>query len=245
MSRGHDTVAYSTTDAFERFLDSTDEKQVLGHTIRSRLGSARGRLLDVGAGNGDLTAHYIEEFQQATLVDVVPQQAAALRSRFPSARVIQGGLDAVPTEVFDAIVASHVFVYFEQPKAALLRLATALARSGRLIVVMLDQTSDYVRFVRIFSPRVRATTPASVQSAELETCARSAGMSCEVSLETTVIETTNVDDFLAMNPFHFNVHPSAISGEVFDAMRSYLGRFVRGTGFKMSLRHRVLTIEPS
>jgi 2-polyprenyl-3-methyl-5-hydroxy-6-metoxy-1,4-benzoquinol methylase len=99
-------------------------------------GSTRGRLLDVGCGNGEIA----DNLQNLgwTVTGVEPDQTAAkLAGKRYKLEVFIGSIEEAkfPAESFDAITMAHVIEHLHTPKSALNECYRLLKPSGKLIII--------------------------------------------------------------------------------------------------------------
>lgn len=106
--------------SFDRAADFYDETRALPpevvRTFCSAVLAAGGvaagaRLLELGIGTGRIAAPFLEAGDDLVGVDLSMRMMAVLRSRFPTARVVQADVTALPFAgaSFDVAIAVHVF----------------------------------------------------------------------------------------------------------------------------------------
>lgn len=107
---------------------------IIDVNVRWLSGRQRGRVLDVGCGNGQALGHLRDLGWQVAGVEI--DAAAAGIARAHGISVHQGPLDSAPYAPgsFDAVALSHVIEHVHEP-AALLRQAKTLLRPGGTLVV--------------------------------------------------------------------------------------------------------------
>jgi SAM-dependent methyltransferase len=156
--RVYDSQSAAYHQAFQVFLDHTDQKA----NARRRLDClvqtlpARRVFLDAGAGNGQVTAWFLPEFERTIAVAPTPSLNAELRRSCPGAEVMAVKiLDARPAAQADLILCSHVLYYIEQSewRAHLARMASWLAPDGALVVVLQNHETDCMRMLEAFLGR--------------------------------------------------------------------------------------------
>jgi 2-polyprenyl-3-methyl-5-hydroxy-6-metoxy-1,4-benzoquinol methylase len=164
-----------------RFVPFVREK-VLSR-IRYLHGSGRGKLLDVGCGNGAFIAHM--RGLGWDVLGIEPDAAAARQAREErDVRVLEGSVEGagLPRGSFDAITLNHVIEHVPDPVETLGQCARLLKPSGKLVVTTPNFLSlahkvfreawlhlDPPRHLYLFSPRAmhRALDLAGLN---LETC---------------------------------------------------------------------------
>jgi len=141
--------------AFQVFLAHTDQKvnarRWLDNWVQSL--AARRVLIDAGAGNGQVTQWFLDQFEQTIAVEPSPSLSAELRQTCPRAEVLAVPiLDAQPSVPGDLILCSHVLYYIERETwlAHLDRMASWLAPGGVLVVVLQNHETDCMRLLERF-----------------------------------------------------------------------------------------------
>jgi len=99
----------------------------------------RGRVIEVGAGTGAISAHYVDLVGEAVLVEPAANLAARLRARFadrPHVTVHEGPLETLdrPAGTFDAAVMVNVLEHIPDDVGALRTLHGLLKPGGALAV---------------------------------------------------------------------------------------------------------------
>jgi SAM-dependent methyltransferase len=144
--------------AFQVFLDHTDQKR----NARSRLDrlmqqlSARRVFVDAGAGNGQVTAWFVDLFERTIAVEPSPSLSGDLRRTCPAAEVIQSTiLDAQPNAQADLVLCSHVLYYVDQGEweAHASRMASWLSPEGTLVILLQNHETDCMRMLEAFHGR--------------------------------------------------------------------------------------------
>lgn len=107
-----DTPEYH--QVFAKFLAHTDQKTNAFDWIRGEVERlpVRRTLIDVGAGNGELTARLMPSFERVIAIEPNPSLGAELRAVCPTADVISTPfMDAIIPAKANFILCSHVFYY--------------------------------------------------------------------------------------------------------------------------------------
>jgi SAM-dependent methyltransferase len=129
-----DYDAYGLLDMYTMHLLSTAQLRLLLGDAVSDTGKAR-RLLDVGAGNGDITACAAEFFDDVTVTEASAVMQRRLRAR--GFRVLDHDLasDKLPScERFDAAICLNVVDRCTHPRTLLRHLCAALAEGAPLLL---------------------------------------------------------------------------------------------------------------
>jgi SAM-dependent methyltransferase len=146
-------VAYH--QAFQVFLDHTDQKVNARRWLDGLVQTlpARRAFLDAGAGNGQVTAWFLKQFDRTIAIEPNPFLSAELRRTCPSAEVLPVKiLEAQPAVQGDLILCSHVLYYIERSewRATLARMASWLAPNGALVIVLQNHETDCMRMLDAF-----------------------------------------------------------------------------------------------
>lgn len=124
--------------AFGKFLAHTNEKQVLLAALLGRIEKLRPkRMLDIGAGNGDLALPLARSVAQYVAIEPNAGYAAKLREQ--GLDVIEKPFPCAVPGVFDVAVLSHVLPWGRAEYTSFLEWAwSAVAEKGSLLVVTYD-----------------------------------------------------------------------------------------------------------
>jgi 2-polyprenyl-3-methyl-5-hydroxy-6-metoxy-1,4-benzoquinol methylase len=108
--------------------------RIAGQCMSRFLSRARGRVLDVGCGTGDLLVEVVARGCSGFGVELNPQSVAKCRGR--GLHVTCGGLEDIDESIepFDTIVFWHSLEHLPSPRSSLQRAARLLAPNGRIFV---------------------------------------------------------------------------------------------------------------
>jgi SAM-dependent methyltransferase len=156
--RVYDSQSEAYHQAFQTFLDHTDQKVNARGWLDGLVQSlpARRVFLDAGAGNGQVTAWFLEQFERTIAIEPSPSLNADLRRTCPKAEVLPVRiLDAQPAVRGDLVLCSHVLYYIDQSqwRAHLARMASWLAPGGTLVIVLQNHETDCMRMLETFLGR--------------------------------------------------------------------------------------------
>jgi ubiquinone/menaquinone biosynthesis C-methylase UbiE len=149
MAAGAMGKAYDATwgRAFARLYDralKATEENGLGAMRGDLLASARGRVIEIGAGTGVNLELYGQGVEDLTLVEPDPHMGAQLRKRLADrhgnplpAQLVAAPAEALPfpDDTFDTAVATLVLCTIPDPVAAIDELARVLKPGGRLLFI--------------------------------------------------------------------------------------------------------------
>src|SRR5262245_36989093 len=102
--------------AYQVFLDHTNQKTTARTWLDRLVQSlpARRVFIDAGAGNGQVTAWFMDAFERTIAIEPNASLRADLQKHCPKAEVLpEMILDANPSALGDLILCSHVFYYID------------------------------------------------------------------------------------------------------------------------------------
>lgn len=194
--------------AFQTFLDHTDQKirarEWLGRKVATL--EQQRLFIDAGAGNGKVTAWFMDAFQRTIAMEPNPSLRNELAVVCPQAQVFPDTiLEARIKDKADFILSSHVFYYIPVAEwmANLDRLVSWLAPQAVLIVIIQNSQSDCMQLLRHFLKR-------AFDLKQLEAAfAEKASEDFEVSLDTVPshITTPDLDTAYCVAEFMLNLLP--------------------------------------
>jgi SAM-dependent methyltransferase len=139
-------LSASYTRLFKHFLSHTDEKTLLLRELRRNLRTLRpSSLLDIGAGNGELSIPLSRNIPDYVVIERKPEYVSTLYKA--GLDVIAGSfpecVKRLPQFSFDAVLVSHSAPWHEDEYVPFLEAATSLVRKGgRLIVITYDNAES-------------------------------------------------------------------------------------------------------
>ena len=242
-----DVVAYERT-SFDTFLSYSNEKPILARAVVANAIGSRHRLLDVGAGTGELTQHYVHEFSDAVLIEPVARQAELLRERFPIANVVQTSAESFTSDQpFDLIVAAHSLYYLADPIRFVERAMSWLSPDGSAIFIVIEPRCPLACYVDHFWQAVvgnQTREETEITADALESKLAQMNMWARSLTVETRLSVPSVDDFLRLNEFLFNRDMSSLTGTLRAEMVAYLGRYLSDEGMvTMEPLHRVIVAQ--
>lgn len=153
--RVYDSQSVAYHQAFQVFLAHTDQKVNARRWLEGlvRTLPARRAFLDAGAGNGQVTVWFLDQFERTIAIEPSPPLSAELRRACPGAQVLPVKiLEAQPALQGDLILCSHVLYYIERSawRANVARMASWLAPGGVLVIVLQNHETDCMRMLEAF-----------------------------------------------------------------------------------------------
>jgi ubiquinone/menaquinone biosynthesis C-methylase UbiE len=124
---------------YDRMLAATEEAG-LRDRRRELLRSARGRVVEIGAGTGANVGLYPDAVTELVLTEPEEPMARRLRAKAagdPRVRVVEAGADALPFDdgAFDTVVSTLVLCTVPDQQRALAEIRRVLAPGGRLLAL--------------------------------------------------------------------------------------------------------------
>lgn len=240
------TVAYQEeNNSFQRFLQWTNEKEVLGGEINKYIKPEYESLLDIGAGNGSLTKYYINQFKRVTLLEPSKPLYQELKVKFPQATIHNTSIESfVDLETYDFIVASHVFIYIKNPEQILQKIYQALNSNGLIIIIMLDKTGEYLKYIDAFASKinVKLTETGEYRWENIIDYLGKQKITYLLKDIDTSITAPSLQDFMSINDFHFNTDVSHLSQRTLEEMSCYLKKYSSNNQFEIQVRHKSIAI---
>jgi trans-aconitate methyltransferase len=156
--RAYDSQSVAYHEAFQVFLDHTDQKVNARRWLDGLVKSLPQRrvLLDAGAGNGQVTGWFVQQFGRTIGIEPSPSLSAALRRTCPSAEVLAVPiLEAEPAAQADLILCSHVLYYIERNQwlPNVTRMASWLAPTGTMVIILQNHETDCMHMLKAFHGR--------------------------------------------------------------------------------------------
>jgi SAM-dependent methyltransferase len=156
--RVYDSQSDAYHHAFQVFLDHTDQKVTARRRLDALVQSlpARRTFVDAGAGNGQVTAWFLNQFERTIAIEPSPSLSADLQRACPTAELLRVMiLAAEPNVKADFILCSHVLYYIEQSEwlAHLEKMASWLAPAGMLVVVLQNHETDCMKMLEAYHGR--------------------------------------------------------------------------------------------
>ena len=154
----YDSQSGKYHDAFQVFLEHTNQKLKAQQWLNLLVSSLSRRhvFLDVGAGNGIVTAWVTNSFEKTIAVEPNESLRAELKENCLQIEVIpEKILDAKIPALGDLILCSHVFYYIDGAEwmINLERLASWLAPNGVLVVALQNSGTDCMKMLEHFFGR--------------------------------------------------------------------------------------------
>lgn len=147
------TDAYA--EAFETLLKCSQERLPVYARLESLFSNypANSKVIDWGAGSGDLTALLLRHFDNVYAVEPNPSMCELISARCPAATLFTSSLiDLMPAERFDIGIISHVLYHIPDYKwgAYIMHAARFLSEQGVLIVTLKNADSDCNKMLEHF-----------------------------------------------------------------------------------------------
>ena len=153
--RVFDSQGEAYKQAFQIFLDHTDQKRKAKQWLQQVVDglSARKVFIDAGAGNGEVTRTLAHAFERTIAIEPNNHLLKQLQQAVPAAEAIgRPIMTAEPAEKADLVLCSHTFYYIptEDWLAHLERLVSWMSPTGVTIVVLQHRDSGCMNMVHHF-----------------------------------------------------------------------------------------------
>jgi SAM-dependent methyltransferase len=153
--RVYDSQSSAYHQAFQVFLEHTDQKINARRWLDDLVETLPTRrvFLDAGAGNGQVTAWFVDRFERTITIEPNPSLNTELRRICPRAQVLGVKiLEAEPAARGDLILCSHVLYYIDRSEwmATMDRMASWLAPEGTLVIVLQNHETDCMQMLQAF-----------------------------------------------------------------------------------------------
>ena len=245
--KAYDSSSQEYHEAFQVFLAHTDEKAKIKEHLAGIIVSLPGRrtLVDVGAGNGTLTAWVGERFQKTVAIEPNPSLRQDLTRRCPKAEIIPDQLAEVNLPATgDLILCSHVLYYVRQKEwlYCLKRMASWLAPQGVLVVILQSHDCDCSKVISHFQGHCVDLVPFGM------TLESALAAQFQVKLERVPAQVRTPDLSAAYTVAEFMLNLSPLERPVERGqLEEYLQRHctLPGGGFRLSLDQDFLVIRQS
>jgi SAM-dependent methyltransferase len=229
--------------AFGTFLACTDQKTKAMAFLDEQLRRLRRKntFVDVGAGNGKLTSHFLNAFQKCVAIEPNPYLVRELRAQCPVAEVLEQRIDEAAVECqADFILCSHVFYYLPQNSwlGSLEKIASWLGEDGLLAVGLQNPETDCMKMFRHFIGS-RFDLGALTQ----EFARRNSRFSTSVVTVPAMIRTSSAEDACTIAEFMLNLLPMSDPPPLADLESYVQSKFNRGQTFKFSCDQDFLLVQ--
>jgi trans-aconitate methyltransferase len=230
--------------AFHVFLDHTDQKANARRQLEELVQELPGRhvFLDAGAGTGQVTAWFLEQFERTIAIEPNPSLCAELRRTCPGAKVLPVPInEADPQSLCDLVLCSHVLYYINRGEwlRVLGRMASWLAPQGILVVILQNHETDCMRMLDAFLGR---RFDLSELAREFE-AAQSQQYQTELQLVSAHVTTPDLATAYVIAEFMLNLLPMP-NPPARHALEDYIRTHfaASGGGFRFSCHQDFLTI---
>ena len=154
-----DSQGQAYKQAFQIFLDHTDQKRNAKRWLQQVVDGlpARKVFIDAGAGNGEVTRTFADAFQRTIAIEPNTHLLKQLQQAVPTAETIdQPIMTAHPDAQGDLILCSHTLYYIPADEwlAHLERLVSWMSPTGVTIVILQHRESGCMNMVHHFSGTV-------------------------------------------------------------------------------------------
>jgi SAM-dependent methyltransferase len=244
--QGYNSQGTAYHDAFSVFLAHTDQKLKAREWLDRLVQSLPRRqvFIDAGAGNGQVTAWFVDAFERTIAIEPNVSLRADLEKECPEAEVLADMiLDANPSALGDLILCSHVMYYIDDAQwlPSLEHMTSWLSDEGVAVVVLQNHATDCMRMLEHFLGR-RFELAALARRFE---AVEGEDFRVEITTVPARIVTSDFESAYTIAEFMLNLLPITQPPE-----RAALEEYVRsrftapGGGFRFSCDQDFLQIRP-
>jgi SAM-dependent methyltransferase len=242
----YDSQSVAYHQAFQVFLDHTDQKSNARGWLDSFVQGlpARRVFVDAGAGTGQVTAWFAGQFERTIAIEPNPSLVVDLRRACPGAQVLPAKiLEAQPADRGDLVLCSHVLYYIAPGEwlATVAGMASWLAPEGALVIVLQNHETDCMRMLETFHGR---RFDLSALAREFESGHGSA-YRCERHIVPAHVTTRDFASAYVIAEFMVNLLPMP-NPPARSALEAYVSKnfAASGGGFRFSCHQDFLVIRP-
>lgn len=140
---------------FADFAHYSDEKRIIAQAALDFFRPAQtDTLLDVGAGNGELTDLLAPHFQSVECIEKNPEHVALLRRKYA---VYEAAIDSYQGKKYDATLASHMLYSIKEPqRVEFVSQLVSHARKTAIVCFGLELGGWYELFLKFYEKERRA-----------------------------------------------------------------------------------------
>ncbi|MFC1522661.1 class I SAM-dependent methyltransferase [Elusimicrobiota bacterium] len=198
----------------ETYIKCTEEKEKIDAALTKVISRQNNRetFLDVGAGDGDLTARVAKHFTATTVIEPNKQVREVFEGQ--GMEFIEGFFENVDLgkRTFDFILCSHVFWLVKRPKQVsfIKKMHSLLSAGGKLAIIMVAPVGQPHDFYKKFFFRYDTTTHTILEDLHVM------GLSSEVIPVSFNFGTDSFEDFfdiLKLFTMQSWLHPVNLSDE--------------------------------
>jgi len=230
--------------AFDVFLANTDQKVKAREWLKNLVYKLPSRrvFVDAGAGNGQVTGWFLEDFERTVAIEPNRSLCEYLNVHCPAAEIHHEKiLDSAITDTADLVLCSHVFYYIDQKEwiTHLEKLVSWVDSGGVVVVVLQNHNTDCMKMLEsFFGYRFNFYVLA-------ENFARLYGKDYNIGIETVpaLVTTVDINSALIVGEFMLNLLPIS-NPPARNELEDYIRRnfLVADNGFSFSCDQDFLTI---
>lgn len=229
--------------SFNLFLKSTNEKEViLEYLLQSIKGSDVNGILDIGAGLGSFSSHFIKQGKLVTAIE--PNELLANNLRSQGFRVINDSWEQVSmSEKFDLIIAAYVVTHFRKDKIDILleKMMDRLNDGGTLFLLSVHPTKGSWRELHTYFYNLIDHTHRS-SSIDLVSCLKKYPKMQEATLYTSVFANTP-EEMLDVVEFDFHRFEPKFSQKRKALIQYLISHCVKDHKVVLDMVHQVFIIK--
>ncbi|KKP95867.1 MAG: hypothetical protein US13_C0002G0177 [candidate division TM6 bacterium GW2011_GWE2_36_25] len=195
----------------------TNEKKKIVETLSSVISNNKKLLLDIGAGNGEITTGIADRFDHIVAIEPSKTLFEQLRKvcRTQKFTLVEKPFEKVILDQkFDVIISSHSFQFITNPTYELTRIKELLSDSGMLILINLKQDCEYIKLYHKFRKKIFGPESTYAQNLNFEYDIMELlqqFFNVKQSFFDTQLTIPTIDDYISLLDFFYDVPLSSIS----------------------------------
>jgi SAM-dependent methyltransferase len=204
----YDSRSREYHDAFQVFLDHTDQKLKAQKVLSGLIDGLPSRrvFIDAGAGNGMVTSWFTGRFARTVAIEPNASLRHDLARSCPTAEIVADQiLNARVATSGDLILCSHVFYYIDASEwmPTLERLASWLAPGGLLVILVQNHDTDCMHMLNHFFGKRFLVSSLARQFEE----AHARSYAVQIDTDAARIETRDFRSAYGIGEFMLNLLP--------------------------------------
>lgn len=238
--RGYRVIAHN----FERFLLSTNEKEILASFINPLLKDVR-VFADIGSGTGDLTARLTSSGRLVIAVEPCKEYLPYLNKNLSNSDhlIIPRRIENVelPKSSLDAVVFSHSLTYMKDFDANISKALSWIKVGGVGIFVILSEFGDQAQIMKSFWGLYHPnSSPIYPSVTEIESSLSEMGQIAHKQKVTSTIHAPYGPDFIKILSFILEISPNAVNKEAKKMLEDHLQTNIVDDHYQITTDHEII-----
>lgn len=222
-----ESVVYtSNSNSYENYLKWCDEKEKVLFELISEIESNYSSLLDIGAGNGELTKNLSSKFSSITVIEPAKKRLKELTNNLINANLnlFNEKFETVKLNgKFDFILSSHSIYYLKDLEQTLKKIKGFLNEKGKFLIVIKSAEGELQEFMDFFRKDVlNEKYGASLKVDKIVNLLKKQGFSVRIKEADVKLTIPSINETINLLDFFYNVSLKEISAGAIINIKSYL-----------------------